>query len=129
MANLCVTYLTFKCFNPGLKKSEVHDHVTAGDYSFQEYATCNWLYHVESLRAYQRRVSDKEVTSFNSSCTLLRLRHYKNFMNEVLSLNFEETQQNSQNTSKWVEHLQSAYDLVDTICGDEVYQGKSAWNL
>jgi hypothetical protein len=48
MAKLCVTYLTFPCFDPTISDLEVQEHTKIGDYSFQEYATCNWIHHVES---------------------------------------------------------------------------------
>ena len=75
MAELCVTYLTFHCFDPTISDLEVQEHTKAGDYSFQEYATCNWIRHVESAIDFLTENVNEEKEVFKISYNWLRKLH------------------------------------------------------
>jgi hypothetical protein len=75
MAELCVTYLTFHCFDPTISDLEIQEHTKAGDYSFQEYATCNWIRHVESAIDFLTENVNEEKEVFKISYNSLRKLH------------------------------------------------------
>ena len=77
MARLCVTYLAFPCFEPTLSDAEIQEHTRAGDYSFQEYATCNWIYHVESSMDILAENANEERRPFETSFNRLRKLHFQ----------------------------------------------------
>lgn len=79
MAKLCVTYLTFPCFRPMISDSEVELHTNKGDYSFQEYATCNWIYHMrESIDFLVDNCAEREESALKTSYNQLRKLHGQN---------------------------------------------------
>lgn len=50
MAQLCTTYLTLDCFTKISCDKELVTAAQRGDYAFQDYAVCNWYYHVQALK-------------------------------------------------------------------------------
>lgn len=50
LTDLCMSYLTFQCFDPNLDEATIIDAVRRGDYAFQDYAISNWVTHVQMLR-------------------------------------------------------------------------------
>ena len=48
IANFCLDYLTFGCFDADLTDSEIRDFLQQGYYSFEDYAVAHWLDHVDS---------------------------------------------------------------------------------
>jgi hypothetical protein len=78
MAKLCVTYLTFPCFGPLVSDLHIESHTNKGDYSFQEYATCNWIYHVKSSIDFLADSFANRDEAFKASYNLLRKLHALN---------------------------------------------------
>lgn len=74
MANLCVQYLNFKCFE-NLHNADSQTNVAAGAYAFQEYATRNWIYHTQLVFDLSTSYTCTEFASLKSSCLLLKLTH------------------------------------------------------
>jgi hypothetical protein len=55
---------------------EVEKHTNKGDYSFQEYATCNWIYHLRSsIDFLADNLPKGEEAAFKASYNLLRRLH------------------------------------------------------
>jgi hypothetical protein len=50
MAEICTTYLTLDCFTKISSDKELATAAQRGDYAFQDYAVCNWYYHVQALK-------------------------------------------------------------------------------
>ncbi|TVY90811.1 Ankyrin [Lachnellula willkommii] len=76
MAKLCVTYLAFHCFDPNISDSEIQEYTETGDYAFQEYATCNWIHHMELSNDFLADNAIKEeLDIFKRSYNLLRKVH------------------------------------------------------
>ena len=48
IAEFCVNYLNFRCFDASLTDSEIRDFLREGYYSFEDYAIAHWLDHLES---------------------------------------------------------------------------------
>jgi hypothetical protein len=55
---------------------EVANHANKGDYCFQEYATCNWIYHLRSsIDFLVDNFPKREEAAFKASYNLLRRLH------------------------------------------------------
>ena len=48
IANFCLNYLNFGCFDADLTDSEIRNFLRQGYYSFEDYAIAHWLDHVDS---------------------------------------------------------------------------------
>ena len=48
IAEFCLNYLNFRCFNANLTDSDIRDFLREGYYSFEDYAIAHWLDHLES---------------------------------------------------------------------------------
>ena len=48
IAEFCLNYLNFKCFDANLTDSDIRDFLREGYYSFEDYAIAHWLGHLES---------------------------------------------------------------------------------
>lgn len=48
IADFCLTYLNFGCFNANLTDLEIREFLQQGYYSFEDYTIAHWLDHVES---------------------------------------------------------------------------------
>lgn len=48
LAVLCMQYLTFDCFDPGLTYEAMLDYIKEGHYAFLDYAVLHWNHHLES---------------------------------------------------------------------------------
>ena len=48
IANFCLNYLNFGCFDADLSDSDIRDFLRQGYYSFEDYAIAHWLDHVDS---------------------------------------------------------------------------------
>jgi hypothetical protein len=76
VAKLCVNYLTFPCFDPTLSDLSIQQYAKKGEYSFQEYATCNWIHHLElSIGFLKEKESEQEVAAFKSAYDELQKCH------------------------------------------------------
>ena len=52
IAEFCLNYLNFRCFDANLNNSDIRDFVREGYYSFEDYAIAYWLDHLESSTSY-----------------------------------------------------------------------------
>jgi len=50
ITDICMSYLSFPCFDLSLDGSTIIQAVQRGDYAFQDYAISNWIAHVQALR-------------------------------------------------------------------------------
>ncbi|KAF4626218.1 hypothetical protein G7Y89_g11943 [Cudoniella acicularis] len=76
MAKLCVNYLIFPCFDPTMSDLSTQQYASKGEYSFQEYATCNWIHHLElSVSFLTKNENEQEVAAFKSAYGELQKRH------------------------------------------------------
>jgi hypothetical protein len=76
MAKLCVNYLTFPCFDPTISDLNIQQYAKRGEYSFQEYATCNWIHHLKlSIDFLTKKESEQEVAAFKSAYDELQKCH------------------------------------------------------
>lgn len=75
MAELCATYLGLDCFRADLSNREITNGVKDGEYAFQDYAICNWIFHLQSL---QDSVKDLllDVTTVSQLVYPILKRHY-----------------------------------------------------
>ncbi|KAK0115663.1 hypothetical protein ONS95_000068 [Cadophora gregata] len=48
LANLCLQYLLFDCFDANLSDDSIRDYVTDGYFAFQDYAVLHWVDHLEA---------------------------------------------------------------------------------
>ncbi|KAI9819644.1 MAG: hypothetical protein M1827_007094 [Pycnora praestabilis] len=75
MASLCCNYLTHDCFSSRLQAPSIEDHVRAGDYSFQEYATMHWLEHARIGKGLGNRVASTDESNLDTALALLAVYH------------------------------------------------------
>ena len=66
LALLCLSYLTFECFDHDLSESDLSDFMENGYYAFQDYAALHWPDHLESL--YQTQ--DQSGSTYAKDLTL-----------------------------------------------------------
>lgn len=125
MANLCATYLTFECFSTNLQEKLFCEHVTAGAFAFQEYATLNWLYHLNSLSDADMGKDDEELASLNRACQLLELRHCEFLSAGLGDTNPGKGQQDRQISRQVFARLQACYEAVHSISDSEECYGNS----
>lgn len=125
MANLCATYLTFGCFSTNLQEKLFREHVTAGAFAFQEYATLNWLYHLNSLSDTETGNDDGELASLDRACQLLKLRHCE-FLSTQVGVSNPGTGQQGRHISRQVfARLQACYEAVHSISDSDECYGNS----
>lgn len=89
LASLCTSYLTHKCFSPSLPESTIKDSVERADYAFQEYATFNWIHHLESLESYKLDSSRDETSNFRPALALLHQHYLEDNLHTGLTLGEE----------------------------------------
>jgi hypothetical protein len=62
MAMLCLTYLSFHCFNPEASDDQVRDYILEAYDAFQDYAVAHWMSHLETtLRIANRPSVDNDL--------------------------------------------------------------------
>ncbi|KAF8462703.1 hypothetical protein BDZ91DRAFT_327772 [Kalaharituber pfeilii] len=67
LAHLCVTYLTFDCFNSTLTDEDLRRFLIEGYFSFQDYAMLYWLDHIET---YSSQLSHSLEKTREIACSL-----------------------------------------------------------
>lgn len=118
MANLCIKYLTFECFR-SLQKSDNRDLAAFGAYAFQEYATINWIYHLERALDQGMRDKDKEFIGPTHPYFVLQSRHDEILLQEAESLDSRTIQKEPQAVRVGLARLRTAYDAVSSIAQGE----------
>lgn len=55
LTDICMSYLSFPCFDPSLDEATTVQCIQSGDYVLQDYAVSNWIPHVKVLTGEQPR--------------------------------------------------------------------------
>lgn len=118
MANLCIKYLTFECFS-SLQKSDNRDLAAFGAYAFQEYATINWICHLERALDHGMRDKDEEFIGPTHPYFVLQSRHDEIPLQEAESLDSRTIQKQPQALRAGLARLRTAYDAVSSIAQGE----------
>lgn len=118
MANLCIKYLTFKCFD-SLPKSDNQDLAASGAYAFQEYATLNWICHLERALRQGMRDKDGDFIGPTHPYFVLHSRHNEILLQKAELLDTENVRKDPQALRASLSHLQTAYDSVSSIAQDK----------
>ena len=74
MAKLCTQNLNFKCFGT-LHNLNNQGFVAAGAYAFQEYATLNWIYHIQLVSKQNTSHERAELAALTKSCLSIMSIH------------------------------------------------------
>ncbi len=74
MATLCVSYLNFDCFFRETSQQDLEKYSSNGSYAFQQYAVCNWIQHVQSLKNCWELLSNSDCTLVYNACRVLLQR-------------------------------------------------------
>ena len=120
MARLCLAYLTSEPFEIDMEDDRIREVIFRGDYSFQDYATCNWLHHAGYVESRRIKLGDQQPTSLNILLSELYARH----TGTATSIDTTRTPEKSDMQTK-LKQLQAMYDLQDRICYKESHKGKS----
>ncbi len=123
MANLCTSYLTLEFFSSSLPKTIVQDHIAAGTFAFQEYATLNWLYHIECSSNPNKGDADRELASLHRACQLLKSRHRATSLHHEGTLSANDHGYCKRVSKPDLVHLKSRYEAVLSISDDDEYYG------
>lgn len=118
MANLCIKYLTFKCFD-SLPESDNLDLAASGAYAFQEYATLNWICHLERALRQGMRDKDGDFIGPTHPYFVLHSRHNEILLQKAELLDTENVRKDPQALRASLSHLQTAYDSVSSIAQDK----------
>lgn len=122
MANLCIKYLTFECFR-SLQKSDNRDLAAFGAYAFQEYATINWICHLERALDHGMRDKDEDFIGPTHPYFVLQSRHDEIPLQEAESLDSRTIQKQPQALRAGLARLRTAY------CARRRWRGSSAFAL
>lgn len=125
MANLCVQYLNFKCFDT-LHSVDFQGFVAAGAYAFQEYATLNWVYHAQLMFESETGHDGKELSALKKSCSSLRSSHRGLLSEQQRTLSLENTGQESENFRSEMGLLRKIYESIHSISDHEQSEGLSS---
>lgn len=123
MANLCIKYLTFECFS-SLHKSDNRDLAALGAYAFQEYATLNWICHLERALGQCMRDKDEEFLDPTHPYFVLQSRHSQIFLQEPEPLDSGNIQEDPQALRASLSRLRTAYDSVSSIAQGKDGEGQ-----
>lgn len=74
MASLCVSYLNFDCFCLETPEQDFREYSSNGSYAFQQYAVCNWIQHVQSLKNCWELLDNSDCTLVYDACRALLQR-------------------------------------------------------
>lgn len=123
MANLCIKYLTFECFS-SLYKSDNRDLAALGAYAFQEYATLNWICHLERALGQCMRDKDEEFLDPTHPYFVLQSCHSQVFLQEPEPLDSGNIQKDPQALRASLSSLRTAYDSVSSIAQGKDGEGQ-----
>src|SRR2546430_1087369 len=118
MAKLCMSYLTFDCFNPKLSDMDLLEHIKKGDYAFQEYAACNWIHHVESLKENWGVLQTPDCIFVYDACSVLHERD-KQAEHPEMPPSSSLTKPGYEGIQEAIIHLRAAYDKLDSVSEKE----------
>lgn len=119
MAKLCLAYLTSKCFEIDVEDNRISEMIARGDYSFQDYATCNWFHHAGYVESRRTKLGDQELTSIDIFISQLYARH----TGIVTSRDTVEIPDKADIRTK-LKQLRELYENQDRICYDDSNKGK-----
>ena len=114
LARLCTSYLTFSCFDPYLDSLSVKHSVERGEYAFQEYATFNWIHHLESLGCIELDSNQDEELSLKRILASLRRQHLGEKSNTGLRLKIY-TEAKDIDISEELKYWRRLYKNVETL--------------
>ena len=123
MANLCTSYLTLEFFSTSLPKTTLQDRVAAGTFAFQEYATLNWLYHIECSSSPNIGDANGELASLHRACQLLKSRHRETSFSHQGTSSASDDGYCKPISKPDLVHLRSCYGAVLSISDDDEYYG------
>ena len=83
MASLCIAYLDFDCFCREISKQEIQEYSSNGSYAFQQYAVCNWIQHVQSLKDCWQLLGNSDCTLVYNACRVLLQRDMPDYSFEI----------------------------------------------
>ena len=75
IANFCLNYLNFGCFDATLTDLEIREFLRQGYYSFEDYAIAHWLDHVDSSTS-QTQPSGAPLEAFSVESLVQRLESF-----------------------------------------------------
>ena len=84
MAMLCASYLCFDCFRPETSQRDLEQCSANGSYAFQQYAVCNWIQHVQSLKECWELLDSADCTLIYNACRVLLQRDLPHQFLEIL---------------------------------------------
>lgn len=119
IAKLCLAYLTSECFEIDMGDDKIRKMIARGDYSFQDYATCNWWHYTGYIKSRHTKLADKELTSLNILISQLYTRHTEATTGPEIVQIREKTDMEAK-----MRQLQELYELQDRICSTETQRGK-----
>ena len=119
--------MTFGCFDRTLGHSAVEDAVRKGDYSFQEYAVFNWIFHVDCLVKYGKVGFDKEMSEIKDAIAYLSMHHIEQSRDSPLTSDRDMDIHDETMRADPLENCRKLYVGIDAICGDGMSQGKRAF--
>ena len=115
IATLCVSYLTFECFDPAILSNEQDKFALNGYFAFQDYAVCHWLHHSKSLLQ-ERKFENSSI--FWKKTLALANRHISQSGAPLLS-----DSSSQQELIDALCELQEKYADIDTIHANDVDKG------
>lgn len=85
------------------------------DYAFQEYATFNWIHHLESLESHKLDLDQDETSDLRRSLTLLHQQHLEDNARNDLFSGEQGTEAENFHVSEELNAWRNVYERVEVL--------------
>ena len=92
IAEFCLDYLTFKCFDADLTESKIRELLRDGYYSFEDYAIVHWLGHLESSTSYTLPLENSPLERLRQKIDSFLTKHGSAFPPDLSIANVQKFQ-------------------------------------